>query len=125
MKVILTHYVLKHEFKPLRRQFEIKDILIGAEKVSKNLAIEIKASDKLTGCRFFKVRIGSSVKGRMIVFVITENQKIVPALIRLKKDKIFGMNLAASNSAVVDALNKNLDHILEDILEKRYEELSL
>jgi len=30
--------------------------------------------------------------------------------------------MSMNNSLVVDQINKNLDHILEDIQEKRYEE---
>ncbi len=60
----------------------------------------------------------------MVVFVLTENKKVVPVLIRLKKDKRFGMNMAMNNPIVVDQINKNLDHILADIEKKRYEEFA-
>lgn len=61
----------------------------------------------------------------MIVFVLTENKKVVPVLIRLKKDKIFGMNMAMNNPAVVSQINKNLDRILDDMGNKAYQEFPL
>jgi hypothetical protein len=96
--------------------------LEGTGKVLKNLAIETKAPKNMSGFKFFKVRIGRKVKGRMIVFMVTENKKIVPILIRLKKDKIFGMNMAMNNQEVVRQINTNLDHVLKDIQSKKYQE---
>ncbi len=121
--VIITAYVARHELKPLRKYFTIDDILTGAEKVIKKLATEVKPPTSLEGCRFFKVRIGKRQSGRMIVFFIVSNQKVVPLLIRLKKDKIFGMNMATNNPQVVEQLKRNLDRVLEDIEKKRFEEL--
>lgn len=121
--VIITTYFTKHELRPLRRYFTINDILAGAEKVIKKLATEVKPPASLEGCRFFKVRVGQRQSGRMIVFLIVSNQKVVPLLIRLKKDKIFGMNMAANNPLVIEQLKKNLDRVLEDIEKKRFEEL--
>ncbi len=120
--LLLSQYIIQHELKPLRKYFELNDILEGAEKVLKNLAIETKSPVKLSGFKFFKVRIGRKAKGRMIVFMIVNRRKVVPILIRLKKDKIFGMNMAMNNPAVVYRMNINLGHILEDIKNKRYEE---
>lgn len=120
--LILTEYIVKHELKPLRKYFELKDILEGANKVLKNLAIETKPPKNFQGFKFFKVRIGRQVKGRMIVFMLTENKKIVPILIRLKKDKTFGMNMAMNNPEVERQVSNNLDHILDDMKEKRYQE---
>ncbi|MFA4815168.1 MAG: hypothetical protein WC924_03935 [Candidatus Gracilibacteria bacterium] len=58
----------------------------------------------------------------MIVFLVTETQKVVPVLIRLKKDKIFGMNMAMNNEKVLDQLTKNVYRILDDIEAEEYEE---
>ncbi len=121
---IITEYIAKHELKPLQRYFALADIADGAEKVLKNLAIEIKSPQKSSGFKFFKVRIGRKVKGRMIVFMVTGSMKVVPILIRLKKDKIFGMNMAMNNREVMKKVNSNLEHILEDIKNKKYQEFS-
>lgn len=118
--LILTRYIEKHELFPLQKYFDMTDIVSGARKVLKDLAQEIKPPQKLANFRFFKVRIGKRVHGRMIVFVAVGNQKVVPLLIRLKKDKIFGMNMAMNNPAVVKKLNTNLDAVLDDIKQKRF-----
>lgn len=116
--LILTQYIAKHELKALQRHFDVEDILEGGRKVLKSLAVEVKAPRKLNSARFFKVRIGTKNTGRMMVFLMTNNQKIIPLLIRLKKDKIFGMNVLAQ-------INKNLDHVLSDIEKGKWEGFDL
>jgi hypothetical protein len=101
---------------PLSRFLNLEDVLAGAEKALKGLA---------TKFHFFKVRIGKRNGARMIVFLVTEGQKAVPVLIRLKRDKVFGMNMAMNNEKVVDQLKKNMSRILEDIEAKEYEEFPL
>ena len=123
--LVLTQYVAKHEFEPLRRVLDVDDLIFGAGKVLKGLAVELRSSNKLQGCRFFKVRIGKRNSVRMIVFVVTETQKVVPVLIRLKKDKIFGMNMSMNNPDVVGQVDKNLGKILDDIENKRYQEFGV
>lgn len=122
--LVLTKYIAKHEFEPLRRFLKLDDLLSGARKVIKGLAVLTKPPQNLGGFRFFKVRIGKKNSARMIVFVVTENKKVIPVLIRLKKDKIFGMNMAMNNPKVVNQINKNLDHVLDDINRKQYQEFS-
>lgn len=122
--LILTQYIAKHEFKPLRRFLSLDDLLDGARKIIKGLAVETKSPRSLSGFRFFKVRIGKRNGARMIVFIVTGNNKVVPVLIRLKKDKIFGMNMAMNNPQVVHEINKNLDSILDDMKNKAYEEFA-
>jgi len=121
--LLITEFIAKHELKPLLRFFTLKDLWVGSEKVLKHLGVALKTPRKMEGFKFYKVRIGQSVKGRMIVFVVTANNKVVPLLIRLKKDKIFGMNMSMNNEAVLRMLNKNLDHVLDDIAHKRYREI--
>ncbi|MEK9159379.1 MAG: hypothetical protein AAB383_01480 [Patescibacteria group bacterium] len=120
--LLITKYIAKHELAPLSRFIDLEDILDGAKKALKGLVTEVKAPSNARGFRFFKVRVGKRNGARMIVFLVTESQKVVPALIRLKKDKVFGMNMAMNNSEVLGQLNKNMDRILEDIEHKEYEE---
>ncbi len=122
--LIVTDYIAKHELAPLRRFLGMDDLLAGAKKVLKGLAVETKSPRNIPGFRFFKVRIGKKNWARMIVFIAMENQKVVPVLIRLKKDKIFGMNMAMNNPQVVDQINKNLDRILDDMHHNAYKEFS-
>lgn len=63
--LLLSQYIAQHELKPLRKYFELQDILEGAEKVLKNLAIETKPPVKLPGFKFFKVRIGRKIRHRV------------------------------------------------------------
>lgn len=123
--LILTQYISKHELKPLRKYFSVDDLVEGANKVVKGLGQQIKPAKDHKDFKFFKVRIGSSVKGRMIVFVVSSNSKVVPLLIRLKKDKQIGMNMAANNPLVADQVERNLAHVINDIENGKYEEFLL
>ncbi len=120
--VILTQYIAKHEWGPVRRMVTLEDIVEGSQKVQKGLAVETKSI--LKGARFYKVRIGKKGDVRMVVFLATESQKIIPVLIRLKKDKLFGMNMAMNNPHVVKQIRKNLDQIIDDMEKGKYEEFS-
>lgn len=120
--LLLTKYIAKHELGPLTRFVSLEDIIDGAQKALKGSATKIKAPSNARSFHFFKVRIGQRNGARMIVFLVTETKKVVPVLIRLKKDKIFGMNMAANNAEVVSQLNKNMDRILDDIQKEEYEE---
>ena len=55
--LILTQYIAKHELKPLDRFLNLKDIVHGAKKVMKGLAIETKSPNNLSGFRFFIIDI--------------------------------------------------------------------
>ncbi len=123
--LIVTDYVTGHELKPLERYVGIDDVLLGAQKVIKGLGIETKPPRHLSGFRFYKVRLGGGQSAHMIVFVVVENQKVVPIIIRLKKDKVFGVNMAMNNPALIKQINRNLDQVLMDIEAKRYREFNL
>lgn len=120
--LLLTKYIAKHELAPLNRFIDLEDVLDGAEKALKGLATEVRGPSNARGFHFFKVRVGKRNGARMIVFLVTESQKVVPVLIRLKKDKVFGMNMSMNNEKVVDQLTKNVYRILDDIEAEEYEE---
>ncbi|MEK7545076.1 MAG: hypothetical protein AAB551_03010 [Patescibacteria group bacterium] len=113
--LIVTDYIFRHELKPLAKYLSLRDISQGASKVLKDLATAVKPPRKLENFRFFKVRIGAKTQGRMIVFATVGNSKIVPVLIRLKKDKIFGMNMSMNNPDVCRQIDANLERVLDDI----------
>ena len=123
--LIFTKYVAKHELNPLKRFLNLDDVIDGAKKVTKGLATQIKPPRNPGNFRFFKVRIGKKNGARIIVFLVTETRKVVPVLIRLKKDKIFGMNMAINNAKVVEQINRNLDCILWDMKYKQYQEFEI
>ncbi|OGH94659.1 MAG: hypothetical protein A2538_04485 [Candidatus Magasanikbacteria bacterium RIFOXYD2_FULL_41_14] len=123
--LVLTRFVARHELKPLERYLSINDVLTGARKILKGLAVETKLPRPVSGLRFFKIRLGGRQSARMIVFVLVENNKVVPLMIRLKKDKVFGTNMAMNDPALVKQVNKNLDEAMADIKAKRYQEFAL
>jgi len=123
--LVLTRFVARHELKPLERYLSINDVLTGARKILKGLAVETKPPRPVSGLRFFKIRLGGRQSARMIVFVLVENNKVVPLMIRLKKDKVFGTNMAMNDPALVKQVNKNLDEAMADIKAKRYQEFAL
>lgn len=120
--LILSKYIVKNELKPLLTHVSLDDIVVGARKVKDGLGIRLQALNS-PQYRFFKVRIGTMAKARMIVFMLSGSGKIVPVLIRLKKDKKFGMNMAANNPAVVEQVDRNLSHIILDLERGDYEEI--
>jgi hypothetical protein len=120
--LILSKYIVKNELKPLLKHVSLDDIVIGARKIKDGLGIHLQALNS-SQYRFFKVRIGRSAKARMIVFMHSDNGKIIPVLIRLKKDKKFGMNMAANNPAVAEQVDRNLSHIILDLDRGDYEEI--
>lgn len=61
----------------------------------------------------------------MIIFMIVESKKLIPFLIRLKSDKVFGMNMSMNNSDVVDQLEKNFDRVREDIEQSQFKSFDL
>ncbi len=123
--LVLSAYIAKHEFAPLRRFLDLDDVREGAAKVLRGLGTRLKPPKQMAHFQYFKVRIGKRNGARMIVFVITDHNAAVPVLIRMKKDRKLGANMAMNNPAVVAQINKNLDHVLEDIEQKRYEKFSL
>jgi hypothetical protein len=123
--LVITKYIARHEFGPLERVLTIDDLRAGARKIVKGLAIEMRVPARGREFRFFKVRAGKRDVARMIVLLKTENGKAVPILIRLKQDKMFGMNMAMNNPDVVRQINNNLDHVIEDLRAKRFEEFPL
>ena len=123
--LIFSKYIAQHEFKPLKKHLKIEDIFEGARKAIKGLGQQIKLPNKNAKFYFAKVRIGTNNSGRMIVFLVAGNNKVVPLLIRLKKDKQLGMNMSANNPKVVTQMDKNLSHVLKDIEEGKFEEFAL
>ncbi len=111
--------------KPLGKVFNVSDILVGAKKIIKNLAIEIRHPGDGMSFRFFKVRIGKKGDGRMIAFFTTANGNVVPLLIRAKKDKQYGENMSSSNKFVTQQIKKNLLRVLEDIRDNRFEKFDI
>lgn len=123
--LILSAYIAKHEMRPLLRHIGIDDVLEGGRKVLKNLAQELRPHSQARESRFFKVRIGQHASARMIVFMVVGKSDIIPALLRLKSDKVFGMNMAMNNPSVVKQLEKNFAKVREDIETGRFQHFEI
>lgn len=119
--LVLTEYVVKHELKPLAKFLTVRDLLKSSKKVLDGLGQKI-AVKEYEGFTFYKVRVGSNSKARMIVFAVLGSKKVVPVLIRLKKDKKLGMNMSANNVHVVKQVDINMAKIVKDIEQGRYKE---
>ena len=123
MKIILCHSVLESEIKPLLKYFSKGDIRKNVLKVSKGLGSKIEGS-LIPNTRLVKVYMtGRSGAARMIVLVYVRKDYFLPLVVRLKKDKIVGTNLAKGNRAFQALLEKNLNLVLKDLEEGDFEEL--
>ncbi len=123
MRIILCHSILKKEVNPLLKYFSKGDIKKYAEKVAGGLGVEIKGAT-IYASKLIKVYMtGRGGAGRMIVMIYVKKDYYLPALIRLKKDKIVGMNLSKGNLVFQDLLRKNLSLIMKDLAEGKFEEL--
>lgn len=123
MRIILCHSILKKEIKPLIKYFSTGDIKKYAEKVKKGLGVEIKGSN-IPNAKLVKVYMtGERGAGRMIVLIYVRKNYYLPVIIRLKKDKVVGMNLSKGNRAFQELLDENLNLIGKDLRERNFEEL--
>lgn len=123
MRIILCHSILKKEINPLLKYFSKGDIKKYTEKAERGLATEIKGS-AIPNTKLVKVYMtGRGGAGRMIVLIYVKKDYYLPALVRLKKDKIVGMNLSKGNQAFQDLLDRNLSLIVQDLGEGNFDEM--
>jgi hypothetical protein len=123
MRIILCHSILKREINPLLKYFSKGDIKKYAEKVEGGLGVEIKGST-IPATKLVKVYMtGKGGAGRMIVMIYIKKDYYLPVLVRLKKDKIVGINLSKGNLAFQDLLKKNLNLVMQDLAEGNFDEL--
>ncbi len=123
MRIILCHSILKKEINPLIKYFSKGDIKKYVEKAEKGLATELKGSF-IAGTKLVKVYMtGKSGAGRMIVLIYVKKDFYMPVLIRLKKDKIVGMNLSKGNKDFQNLLKKNLSLVMKDLNDGGFDEL--
>ena len=67
-----------------------------------------------------KLRITSRTVGRIIVYVYKQRDLVIPVVLRLKKDKIFGENLALNNKKAKSLILDMMDRIMGDINKNYY-----
>ena len=95
MILILTDSFLTKEYIPVSRFFSIKHLNRAAIKC-KSSGVEMSNLGYI-GAKVIKVRISGKPAGRLVFFVEVENERYIPIVLRLKKDKIFGENLSMQN----------------------------
>ena len=123
MLLILTNSFLKKEFKPLKKYYSINDIAKTALK-AKIKPDSLSPLGYKNG-RLLKLRVTNKASGRMAVYAFTGNNWIIPIVLRLKKDKIFGENLAINNKKAKNLILKMLDLAMDDIEKKNYIKIEL
>ncbi|MFH1947293.1 MAG: hypothetical protein ABIJ23_04015 [Candidatus Magasanikbacteria bacterium] len=118
MFLILTESFLKRELKPLAKYYNIEDIKKTTKKIS---ASSIRLSNLgYKGGELMKLRITSRTVGRIIVYVYKQKDLVVPVVLRLKKDKIIGENLALNNVKAKSIILNMMDRIMNDINNGNY-----
>jgi len=118
MFLILTESFLRKELKPLKKYYSIEDIKKTTKKISPS---SIRLSNLgYNGGELMKLRITSRAVGRIIVYVYKQKDLVVPVVLRLKKDKIIGENLALNNKKAKSLILDMMDRIMNDISSGNY-----
>ena len=123
MLLILTDSFIKKEFKSLKKYYNINDIKKTVLKAK--IKPDSLSSLGYKNGKLLKLRVVNKVSGRMAVYVFTGNNWIIPIVLRLKKDKIFGKNLAINNKKTKILILKMLDLTMNDIEKKNYIKIEL
>ena len=118
MLLILTDSFIKKEFKPLKKYYSVSDIKKTVLKAK--IKPDSLSSLGYKNGRLLKLRVINKVSGRMAAYAFTGNNWIIPIVLRLKKDKIFGENLAINNKKVKRLILTMLDLAMNDIEKKNY-----
>lgn len=123
--LLISEYIAQHELKPLQKHLKLEDVVKGAQKILKGLGKMVGGPGMPKGISFYKIRIGKANKARMIVFAVSENQQIVPILIRLKKDKKIGANMSSANPYAVLQVKRNFARALKDIEDGNFKSIEV
>jgi len=119
--VILTKSFLQKEFRSVKKYYTTEDIKKAIEKI--NISADTLSNLGYKDGKLMKLKIASKVSGRLIVYVFIKTSLVVPIVLRLKKDKIFGENLSLENKKAKMLIIKMLDLAMSDIKNVDYEKL--
>jgi len=97
----------------LKKYYTIEDIKKTTKKISPS-SIRLSNLGYKEG-ELMKLRITSRTVGRIIVYVYKQKDLVIPVVLRLKKDKIIGENLALNNTKAKSAILDMMDRIMNDI----------
>ena len=120
MFLILTKSFLKRELKPLKKYYSVEDIKKTTKKISSS---PVRLSHLgYRGGELIKLRMASKTTGRIIVYVYKQKNMLIPIVLRIKKDKMFGENLSLNNKKakllILNMLNKTMNDINSGDYEK-------
>jgi len=118
MLFVLTNSFLDKELKALKKYYSLEDVKKTLVKTNIS-AVNLSHLGYENG-KLLKLRIVNKVAGRMIVYVYSQKDYIVPIIIRLKKDKIFGENLSLKNKKAKNLILKMLNLVMLDIEKNKY-----
>ncbi len=119
MILILTKSFLQKEYKLIKKYYSLEDI---KKAVNKLRGQKVRLSNLgYTGGELFKLRMVHKVAGRLIVFMYKQKNLVIPIVIRLKKDKVFGENLSMNNKKAKILILNSLDSAIEDIDQGNFE----
>ena len=123
MFLILTNSFLKKELKPLKKYYSVEDI----KKAVKKLPVSSTSLSHLgyKDGELMKLRMVGRNAGRMIVYFYKRKDFIIPIVLRLKKDKIIGENLALNNKRAKLVILDMMDRTMDDIKNCNYKKENL
>lgn len=126
MRLIVTSSIKRSEFEPYEKLFNLEVLKVASKKCIEGLGENIKSSVKIPGTVLKKVYLtSSSGAGRVIFLLKMQSKTSVLLMLRPKKDKQVGTNMAVKNPKFRKLLEKNLDLILQDLANGNYEEFML
>lgn len=123
MFIILTKSFLKREFKSLNKHYKLEDLKKTLKKINSSSICLANLGYK--DGKLLKLRITSNISGRLVVYLFEEKNLIIPVVLRLKKDKIFGENLSFNNEKAKSLILDMLDRVMVDIKSGDYEKIQI
>ena len=121
IKVLLSDTFIKKEFKSIKKQYTIDEIIKTAVRATKS-SINLSQLGYTHGS-LVKVRMVSKVGGRMVAFIYKSKDIVIPIVVRLKSDKIFGKNLALNNKRAKDLILQMINVVMNDIESDKYKKI--
>lgn len=120
--ILLSESFLSKEFNPLKKYYSLADLRKAISKINIS-GISLGNLGYKYG-KLIKVRMVSKVAGRVVVYVVEQKGVVVPIVIRLKKDKIFGENLSLNNKKGEALILYMLKSVMDDIRVGKYQKIA-
>jgi hypothetical protein len=116
VKLVITESIVRDEFGPLKKVFDVEILKSAAKKSLMGLGIGIKSPYKVPFSTLSKIYLTSAGSAGRAVFLIQVcNDKAVLVMLRSKSDKRIGANMAVQNPKFRKVLERNLNLIICDL----------